>query len=71
MNVAKCPYLPEVNNDSYCHASTLRNQIPGDLQKDKYCMTEDHYRCPTFIVRVLVNRCRHMQRVGRKNMRAS
>jgi len=47
-----CPFLNEKGDRDQCGASDLAMK-PSDLQMEKYCSTEEHYRCPILLVKTL------------------
>jgi len=53
MDKSGCPFLSTVQDARIC-TTTTRRAHPTALQMTNYCTTEDHYRCPLILVKVLM-----------------
>ena len=49
----ECPYLGGLELHRVCNAS-LTLMTPGANDIETYCETEDHYRCPMLLSRLLM-----------------
>lgn len=48
----ECPYIETRTQDFVCGAS-VTSMVPSVLDLTTYCDTEEHYRCPILLARVL------------------
>jgi len=48
----ECPYIEAGTMGMVCTAS-VTSMTPGPSELAAYCATEDHYRCPILLARVL------------------
>lgn len=48
----ECPYLETRPKESVCGAS-VTSMVPSVSEFTTYCDTEEHYRCPILLARVL------------------
>lgn len=48
----ECPYFKTGKEENICIAST-RCMKPCELEMNRYCKTEEHYRCPILLAHTL------------------
>lgn len=48
----ECPYIEARPEDLVCGAS-VASMVPSIVEFTTYCDTEEHYRCPILLARVL------------------
>jgi hypothetical protein len=48
----ECPYIETRPEDLVCGAS-VTSMVPSVLDLTTYCDTEEHYRCPILLAKVL------------------
>lgn len=48
----ECPYIETRPEDPVCGAS-VTSMVPSVTEFTTYCDTEEHYRCPLLLARVL------------------
>lgn len=48
----ECPYIETRPQKPVCGAS-MTSMVPSVLELTTYCDTEEHYRCPILLARVL------------------
>ncbi len=53
----ECMYLEGSEKNAVCGAS-LSHFAPGTFERQVYCDTEEHYRCPILLAHTLRKGCR-------------
>lgn len=48
----ECPYIEARPEDLVCGAS-VTSMVPSVIEFTTYCNTEEHYRCPILLAKVL------------------